>query len=76
MKKNKSTKQAAKKLDKLEKNADKELRKVQERENLIRTGRLSALQELRQLIVAKIVIDADVIDRMIADSATTVEAVS
>jgi hypothetical protein len=76
MKKNKSTKQAAKKLDKLEKNADKELRKVQERENLIRTGRLGALQELRQLIVAKIVIDADVIDRMIADTETPVEVTS
>ena len=76
MKKNKSTKQAEKKLDKLEKNAAKELRKVQERENLIRTGRLSALQELRQLIVAKIVIDADVIDRMIADTETPVEATS
>jgi hypothetical protein len=76
MKKNKSTKQAAKKLDKLEKNADKELRKVQERENLIRTGRLGALHELRQLVVANIIVDVDVIDRMIADSATTVEVTS
>jgi hypothetical protein len=72
----KNTKQAAKKLDKLEKNAAKTLRKVQARENLIRTGRLSALQELRQLIVAKIVIDADVIDRMIADTETPVEVAS